>query len=44
MPGETPDAPDLEFPEFDDGLRGMLFIETVLASAKSSDTWTTEAA
>lgn len=30
----------LDFPNVDDGLRGMLFIETVLASAKSKQKWT----
>ena len=30
----------LDFPNVDDGLRGMLFIETVLASAKSNKKWT----
>lgn len=30
----------LDFPNVDDGLRGMLFIETVLASAKSNQKWT----
>ncbi len=29
-----------DFPDVKDGLRGMLFIETVLASAKSKQTWT----
>jgi predicted dehydrogenase len=39
--GTTPDTLALDFPGVDDGLRGMLFIETVLASARSSDKWTT---
>ena len=30
----------LDFPNVDDGLRGMLFIETVLASTKSNKKWT----
>ncbi len=30
----------LDFPSVDDGLRGMLFIETVLASARSNQKWT----
>lgn len=30
----------LDFPDVSDGLRGMLFIETVLASAKSKQKWT----
>lgn len=35
-----PDPLALDFPDVDDGLRGMLFIETVLASAKSNQKWT----
>jgi len=35
-----PDPLALDFPNVDDGLRGMLFIETVLASTKSSRKWT----
>jgi predicted dehydrogenase len=38
--GRKPDALALDFPDVDDGLRGMLFIETVIASGKSSDKWT----
>ncbi len=34
-----PDPLALDFPNVDDGLRGMLFIETVLASAKSKQKW-----
>ena len=30
----------LDFPSVDDGLRGMLFIDTVLASTKSKQKWT----
>ena len=30
----------LDFPNVNDGLRGMLFIESVLASAKSKQKWT----
>jgi predicted dehydrogenase len=30
----------LDFPDVNDGLRGMLFIETVLASTKSKQKWT----
>jgi len=36
-----PDPLALDFPSVNDGLRGMLFIETVLASAKSKQKWTT---
>lgn len=35
-----PDPLALDFPNVNDGLRGMLFIETVLASAKSNQKWT----
>jgi predicted dehydrogenase len=38
--GGTPDGAALDFPGVADGLRGLLFIETVLASGKSSDKWT----
>ena len=36
-----PDPLALDFPNVEDGLRGMLFIETVIASGTSSDKWTT---
>ena len=29
-----------DFPDVNDGLRGMLFIDTVLASTKSKQKWT----
>ncbi|MHC4741281.1 MAG: Gfo/Idh/MocA family protein [Planctomycetota bacterium] len=35
-----PDPLALDFPDVNDGLRGMLFIETVLASTKSKKKWT----
>jgi predicted dehydrogenase len=35
-----PDPLALDFPNVNDGLRGMLFIDTVLASAKSNQKWT----
>ncbi len=35
-----PDPLALDFPDVNDGLRGMLFIDTVLASAKSKQKWT----
>jgi len=35
-----PDKPALDFPNVNDGVRGMLFIETVLASTKSKQKWT----
>ncbi|MBW8001318.1 MAG: Gfo/Idh/MocA family oxidoreductase [Planctomycetes bacterium] len=37
---KKPDKLALDFPNVDDGLRGMLFIETVVASAKSNQKWT----
>ncbi len=37
---KKPDKLALDFPNVSDGLRGMLFIDTVLASAKSSEKWT----
>ena len=40
MTRTKPDKLMLDFPNVDDGLRGMLFIETVLASAKSNRKWT----
>jgi predicted dehydrogenase len=40
LAGEKPDPLALDFPNVDDGLRGMLFIETVLKSAKSAQKWT----
>ncbi len=38
--GEKTDPLALDFPSVDDGVRGMLFIETVLESAKSEKKWT----
>jgi predicted dehydrogenase len=40
MSRTKPDPLALDFPGVNDGLRGMLFIETVLASAKSKQKWT----
>ena len=37
---ERPDPLALDFPSVDDGLRGMLFIETVVKSSKSNRKWT----
>lgn len=39
LTGLPPDPLALDFPAVHDGLRGMLFIETVLASARSTDKW-----
>ena len=38
--GEKPAAEALDFPGIADGLRGMAFIETVIASGKSAQKWT----
>jgi hypothetical protein len=40
MTRARPDKLALDFPNVNDGLRGMLFIETVLASTKSKQKWT----
>ncbi|MCX5638911.1 MAG: Gfo/Idh/MocA family oxidoreductase [Planctomycetota bacterium] len=40
LAGKKPDPLVADFPKVDDGLRGMLFIETVLASTKSKQKWT----
>ncbi len=37
---QKPDPIILDFPDVEDGLRGMLFLETLLASAKSKQKWT----
>ncbi|MCG8327333.1 MAG: Gfo/Idh/MocA family oxidoreductase [Chitinophagales bacterium] len=38
--GETPDPIYEDFPTVDDGIRGMRFIETVVASSNSDQKWT----
>jgi hypothetical protein len=38
--GKKPEKLAMDFPDVDDGLRGMLFIDTVLASSRSSEKWT----
>ena len=38
--GVEPDPLALDFPTVDDGLRGMLFVEAVVASAASGEKWT----
>ncbi len=40
MTRTKPDKLALDFPNVDDGVRGMLFIDTVLASARSRQKWT----
>ena len=37
---QKPDKLALDFPKVEDGVRGMLFVETVLASTKSRQKWT----
>ncbi|MFD2519510.1 Gfo/Idh/MocA family protein [Emticicia soli] len=39
MNGETPNEIDLDFPTIEDGIRGMQFVETVIASGKSNTKW-----
>ena len=38
--GEEPDPLALDYPTVEDGLRGMLFIEAVVRSARSAEKWT----
>jgi predicted dehydrogenase len=38
LDGKTPD-PELDFPTIKDGVRGMAFVENVVASNKSSEKW-----
>lgn len=40
MNGEEPTANWLDFPGIEEGVRGMAFIETVVASGRSSEKWT----
>ena len=40
LQGVEPDPLALDYPNVDDGLRGMLFIEAVVASARSAEKWT----
>jgi predicted dehydrogenase len=40
MQGETPSAAMLDFPRVEDGVRGMAFIENVVASSQSDQKWT----
>jgi predicted dehydrogenase len=39
LKGESPDPAYLDFPGADDGVRGMAFIETVVASSNSQEKW-----
>lgn len=40
LTGEPPDPLALDFPTADDGLRGMLFVEAAVRSARSARKWT----
>lgn len=40
LEGKKPGPEDLDFPTVQDGVRGMAFIETVIASNKSNKKWT----
>lgn len=40
LDGKTPTKEMLDFPGVDDGVRGMAFIENVVASGKSNEKWT----
>ena len=40
LDGKTPTEEMLDFPGVDDGVRGMAFIENVVASARSNEKWT----
>ncbi len=40
LEGETPTKEMLDFPKVDEGVRGMAFIENVVASGKSNEKWT----
>ncbi len=39
LSGEIPSEEDLDYPSIEDGIRGMAFIETVIASGKSEQKW-----
>jgi len=39
--GETPTAQDLDFPNVEDGLGGVKFVDAVVASAKNDSSWVT---
>jgi predicted dehydrogenase len=38
--GSTPSAVELDYPKIEDGVRGMAFIEAVVASSKNNAAWT----
>jgi len=39
LQGKTPDLLHMDFPTVADGVRGMAFIDAVVASSKSSEKW-----
>lgn len=41
LDGTTPSKEALDFPSVEDGIRGMAFIDNVVASANSNEKWTT---
>ncbi|UAY57339.1 Gfo/Idh/MocA family oxidoreductase [Arachidicoccus terrestris] len=41
LKGETPDTDLLDYPDVEDGVRGMAFIDNIIASGKSEQKWTT---
>ena len=40
MNGEEPTAAMLDYPRVEEGVRGMAFIDAVVASGKSENKWT----
>ena len=40
LQGDTPDQALWEFPDVEDGVRGMAFIDNIIASGKSEHKWT----
>lgn len=40
LDGSEPDALSLDYPKIEDGVRGMLFIETVVKSSNNNSAWT----
>ena len=41
LDGTVPSKEALDFPTVEDGIRGMAFIDNVVASANSNEKWTT---
>jgi hypothetical protein len=39
-PGKKIDPVKYDFPDVEDGVRGMVFVDTVIKSAKSNQKWT----